>query len=231
MRINIPPLTRILIGLLLAISVTHQITRYIYHTVPVELLALVPQQSVFYPWVYVTATYAEQNVITLLIAGATILYGGKYLERAWGSTEFGKFVLIVTVLPNVASTIVYILWFVVTRDAARAYVRVTSNILHGCADRFLQGSLTFRAPSLFKEHSLSPSSSLFRNTRSLFSRASSKSASNISQPSSWRQTPSPALLLAPTQLSFLPGQASSLAGYTSDSTRDSQICQVQAREG
>lgn len=121
MRINIPPLTRILLGLLFAISLTHQATRYIFRdTLPVELLALVPQQSVFYPWVYITASFAEQNIVTLLIAGATILYGGKYLERAWGSTEFGKFLLIVAVLPNVASTIVYVLWFAITQDAARA---------------------------------------------------------------------------------------------------------------
>lgn len=119
MRINIPPLTRILLGLLVAISLTHQATRYLF-PVPIELLALIPQHSVFYPWTYLTATFAEQNVVTLLIAAATILYGGKYLERAWSSTEFGKFVLIVTVLPNVASAIIYVLWFAITLDSARA---------------------------------------------------------------------------------------------------------------
>ena len=122
MRINIPPLTRIILALLLTVSVTHQAIRYVFHSVPHELLALVPQQSIFYPWVYLTATYAEQNIVTLVVAGATILYGGKYLERAWGSTEFGKFLLIVTLLPNVASTFIYILWFAITRDASRAYV-------------------------------------------------------------------------------------------------------------
>ena len=120
MRINIPPLTRILLGVLFVISLTHQATRYVFHTLPVEVLALVPQHSVFYPWTYVTAVFAEQNAFTLLVAALTILYGGKYLERAWGSMEFGKFVLIVTVLPNVASSIVYVLWFAVTQDALRA---------------------------------------------------------------------------------------------------------------
>ena len=122
LRINIPPLTRLLLGLLLAISITHQVTRYIYGGLDPELLALIPQWSLFYPWVYFTATFAEQNVVTLLVAGATILYGGKYLERAWGSTEFGKFVLVVTVLPNFAATLIYVLWFAITRDDTRAYV-------------------------------------------------------------------------------------------------------------
>lgn len=122
MRINIPPLTRVLLGLLIAISTAHQITRYFFGGLDPELLALIPQWSLFYPWVYITATFAEQNVVTLLIAGATILYGGKYLERAWGSTEFGKFVLLVTVLPNLIATFVYVLWFAITHDDSRAYV-------------------------------------------------------------------------------------------------------------
>ena len=121
MRINIPPLTRLLLALLVAISITHQITRYVFGGIDQGFLAIIPQWSLFYPWVYATATFAEQNVVTLLIAGATILYGGKYLERAWSSTEFGKFVLIVTVLPNVAATFIYILWFAITRDERRAY--------------------------------------------------------------------------------------------------------------
>ncbi len=120
LRINIPPLTRVLLGLLLAISVTHQVTRAFVNGFSQSFLVLVPQWSIFCPWTFVTATYAEQNIVTLLIAGATILYGGKYLERAWGSREFGKFLLVVTVLPNVAAAIIYILWFAVTLDSMRA---------------------------------------------------------------------------------------------------------------
>ena len=69
----------------------------------------------FYPWVYITATFAEQNILTLLVSSATILLGGKYLERAWGSREFGKFVLVVTLIPNVVSAFLYVIWFAITR--------------------------------------------------------------------------------------------------------------------
>ena len=120
LRINIPPLTRVLLALLLAISITHQITRYLFGGLDQGFLAIVPQWSLFYPWVYVTATFAEQNVVTLLIAGATVLYAGKYLERAWSSIDFGKFVLLVTVLPNVAATLIYVLWYAITQDEKRA---------------------------------------------------------------------------------------------------------------
>ena len=119
LRINVPPATRVLLAILVVVSVIHQATRqFVGHNA--EFFALVPQLSIFYPWVYVTATFAEQNLITLLIAGATILYGGKYLERAWGSMEFGKFVLLVTLAPNVAATIIYVLWYAIIRDFSRA---------------------------------------------------------------------------------------------------------------
>lgn len=117
-RINIPPLTRLLLAFLLVISITHQVSRYLVKSIP-EVVALVPQHSIFYPWTLLAATFAEQNVVTLLIAGATILYGGKYLERAWGSTEFGKFVLIVTLLPNVGAMVVYVIWYALTLDINR----------------------------------------------------------------------------------------------------------------
>ncbi len=120
LRINIPPLTRVLLAVLVAISVTHQLTRYIFGGLDQGFLAIVPQRSLFYPWVYFTATFAEQNPVTLLLAGVTVLYGGKYLERAWSSTELGKFVLLVTVLPNVAATFIYVLWYAITQDEARA---------------------------------------------------------------------------------------------------------------
>ena len=55
------------------------------------------------------------TVLTLLVGGATVLLGGRYLERAWGSLEFGKFVMIVTLLPNVLAAILYVIWFAVTR--------------------------------------------------------------------------------------------------------------------
>ena len=109
LRINVPPLTRVLLALLAGIFVA-------YHTIGHSAynLTLIPQLTLLYPWVYITATFAEQNIVTLLITGATIFYGGKYLERAWGTKEFGKFVLVAIVIPYVATAIVYRLWFAIT---------------------------------------------------------------------------------------------------------------------
>lgn len=122
LRINIPPLTRLLLALAIVISLVFQVARFELWATQgdPDFLALIPQWSLFYPWVYLTATFAEQNVVTLLVAGVTILFGGKYLERAWGSKEFGKFVLIVTLIPNLVASFLYVLWFAITREDDQA---------------------------------------------------------------------------------------------------------------
>ena len=125
LRINIPPLTRFLLILLIGLSLTYQSIRWRLQDHERELipyLTIIPQLSLFYPWVYLTSSLAEQNIASLLIAAAIILYGGKYLERAWGSQEFGKFLLVVALIPNVISAIVYVIWFAITRKDENAYV-------------------------------------------------------------------------------------------------------------
>ena len=122
LRGNIPPLTRVLLALTLVISLVFQIARFQLWAPKgnLDFLALIPQWSLFYPWVYFTATFAEQNVLTLVVAGATIFFGGRYLERAWGSRELGKFVLLVTLLPNFIAALLYVLWFAITKEDEQA---------------------------------------------------------------------------------------------------------------
>lgn len=81
-----------------------------------DFLVLVPQRALFQPWVFLTATFAEPNIITLLLAGFTIFYGGNYLERAWESREFAKFVLVVTLISNSVASLFYIALFAINRD-------------------------------------------------------------------------------------------------------------------
>ena len=84
----------------------------------VPYLTLVPQLSIVYPWVFLTATLVESNVFTLGITGITIYYGGRYLERAWSSTEFVKFLLIVSFIPNILCFCVLVILFAITADTS-----------------------------------------------------------------------------------------------------------------
>lgn len=107
LRVNIPPLTRIVLILQVAFSFLYNAIRYRWWVDSVPFLALVPHALFTYPWVIFTATLVEQNLATLFIAAAAVLYGGKYLERAWSSAAFGKFLLVVSLLPNIFAWLIY----------------------------------------------------------------------------------------------------------------------------
>ncbi|CAO1604646.1 hypothetical protein XANCAGTX0491_008189 [Xanthoria calcicola] len=146
-RVNIPPLTRVLLALLFAFSVSYQALRYGLDYTAGHYLALIPQWALFTPWVYFTATYSEQNVVTILIAGATIFYGGRYLERAWGSREFGKFILLVTLLPNFVASLIYVFLFAVSQNDSLALVVIQGSVA-------LQGAFLVAFKQLVPEHTV-----------------------------------------------------------------------------
>ena len=133
-RFNIPPLTRGLIAGLVVLSLLNAAARYRSWEVDkttslgsrqyyAPYITVIPGLSIAYPWVFVTATLAEQNVVGLIITGITVFYGGRYLERAWGSTEYLKFIALISVVPNVLAFLAYITLFVVTRNPGLSYVR------------------------------------------------------------------------------------------------------------
>jgi membrane associated rhomboid family serine protease len=124
--INIPPITRALLILLVTFSLLNGFARYhawqqdgsavlIDRRYIAPYLTIVPGKTLpRFPWAFITATFVEQNVAGLLITGASLFYGGRYLERAWSSNEYVKFVLIAVLVPNVLSWFIYIITHVVT---------------------------------------------------------------------------------------------------------------------
>ncbi|KAI9792462.1 MAG: hypothetical protein M1816_002346 [Peltula sp. TS41687] len=163
MRINIPPLTRLVLGLLLAFSLLNGVIRYTQwakkfahgkHTldtqpsaVLVPYLALVPQLSLFYPWVFLTATLVEQNIFSLVVTLATIFYGGRYLERAWGSVGLGRFLLVVALTSNAISFALYIVWYALTGNVSRSLTTI-------CGGVALQGGFLVAFKQLVPEHTV-----------------------------------------------------------------------------
>ncbi|KAF7591390.1 hypothetical protein BBP40_001616 [Aspergillus hancockii] len=130
LRVNVPPATRTCLISLLTLSLLYNIARWRQidatggHplTTPViPYLTLVPSQIFYYPWTLLTATLVEQNIFTVLLNAATLFYGGKYLERAWGSREFAKFILIIAVIPNVAIIPLYLLGTAIRDGSTSGY--------------------------------------------------------------------------------------------------------------
>lgn len=117
-RLNIPPVTRILLIVLTAQSLLSAAIRYGQWTeesdIVVPYLTLVPQLSLLYPWVFVTSTLVENNVFTLAITGLALWHGGRYLERAWSSAELAKYLLIVSALSNLMCFSLLVLLYYIT---------------------------------------------------------------------------------------------------------------------
>jgi membrane associated rhomboid family serine protease len=129
-RINLPPLTRSLLAGQVVFTLLNFALRPNSGWVEkveqplvgvgngVPYLTIVAGRSVIYPWVFGLATVVEQNLFGLITSGLTIFYGGRYLERAWGSHEFTKFVMFVAMIPNILSFLLYILGYLVTGSGA-----------------------------------------------------------------------------------------------------------------
>jgi membrane associated rhomboid family serine protease len=125
MRINLPPCTRTLLIVLVSLTLLNDIllpnaalgffTR-IGHGSP--FLSLVPGESYRYPWTLLTATLVEQNIYGLLVTGLTLFFGGRYLERAWGTGEFAKFVVLVSLISNTACFVLYLAMYGATHTRA-----------------------------------------------------------------------------------------------------------------
>jgi membrane associated rhomboid family serine protease len=128
-RINLPPLTRSLLASQVVFTLLNFALRPNSGWVEkvekplvgvgngVPYLTLVPGRSIIYPWVFALATVVEQNLFGLITSGLTIFYGGRYLERAWGSQEFTKFIMFVAMIPNILSFLLYMLGHLITGSA------------------------------------------------------------------------------------------------------------------
>ncbi|EER23417.1 hypothetical protein D8B26_001522 [Coccidioides posadasii str. Silveira] len=124
-RINIPPVTRAFLTGVCSLSLLYGVARWqqygpVQGSAPIAYLSLVPARFLLYPWTLLCATFVERNIFTVITTGATIFYGGKYLERAWGSMEFGKFLLVIALLSNTITTLLYIIVAAIVGNSAIA---------------------------------------------------------------------------------------------------------------
>ncbi|CAI7607349.1 unnamed protein product [Penicillium pancosmium] len=156
LRVNIPPATRICLVSLLTLSLLYNIARWrqldtsagsLQTTPIIPYLTLVPSHFFYYPWTLITSTFVEQNIFTVLLNAATIFYGGKYLERAWGSREFSKFVAAVTLIPNAVIIPIYLIWGAAGGSSSRSLTQI-------CGGVSIQGAFLVAFKQLVPEHTV-----------------------------------------------------------------------------
>lgn len=135
---NIPRSTRILLGAVAAISGLIFIIKFntyreelilptptnspdgvvSFQNIQVPYLQLVPRFTLFYPWVVVTAIFAEVSIIALIISVVVLYVLTKYVEKYWSWKEVIKFVLVVGSITNFVSVIVTIVSNIARGDVA-----------------------------------------------------------------------------------------------------------------
>ncbi|OBT69695.1 hypothetical protein VE03_00753 [Pseudogymnoascus sp. 23342-1-I1] len=157
-RLNLPPITRSLLLLLLFQSLLSAAIRF--QSPPDEVLipylTLIPSMSLIYPWTFLTSTFVESNVLSLAISGLTIWHGGRYLERAWTSREFAKFVAMVALVPNVYAFASLVVMYAITGDVTWSLTPITGTTA-------LQTALLTGLSQLLPTHTIT----LFRGLLSL----------------------------------------------------------------
>ncbi|CAH2350598.1 transmembrane protein 115 homolog [[Candida] railenensis] len=86
-----------------------------FHDILVPYLQLIPRTTIFYPWVLLTAIFAEISVFSYITSFVILLQSTRYVEKFWGFNEVLKFVFVVGGVTN--------LWTVL--------VTITCNVLRG----------------------------------------------------------------------------------------------------
>ncbi|CAG8441609.1 7254_t:CDS:2, partial [Scutellospora calospora] len=139
---NVPPTVKTLTFLIVFISalgVLKRFHRWIENPFAIDVLpdfAMVPGHAIQKFWTFFTAGFLETDPMSLIGSVITMAACGKYLERAWGSKDFLKFVGIILIGVTLATFLTYLLEYTITGDQYYLY-EVQANGMIGVICGFL----------------------------------------------------------------------------------------------
>lgn len=115
-------------------------------------LALVPGSAYYLPWTLLTSSFVSSNIFSLGVSLASLLLGGRYIERSFSSHELVRFYLVVTLGPNAVLLLSLLLLWLTTRDPTWLHVSI-----HGTVG--IQAGILVAFKQLVPEHTVT----LYRN--------------------------------------------------------------------
>ncbi|ORY95400.1 eukaryotic integral membrane protein-domain-containing protein [Syncephalastrum racemosum] len=129
---NIPPLTKAMVTTLLVLSCASYIYSYRAQLnaeddpsttafLGCPFIGLLPGLALYTPWTFLTATFYEDTLYALVFSSVVLLFCGKYLERAWGSRELLKYVLLTGVVSNIVTCLGIIMTFYISGEGDYLY--------------------------------------------------------------------------------------------------------------
>ncbi|OLL26032.1 Rhomboid-like protein 19 [Neolecta irregularis DAH-3] len=164
--ITIPPVTRTTVGVSMVSTLIVTVLRLraylngdsgsssgVPYSVP--YMTIIPNRSIVYPWTLLISSYVETNIFALLISFGTFLYAGRYFERAWNSKEYLKFLLIVTVIPNLCSMLFSLVAYGLTAKLSYLLMPI-------CGSIGIQAGILVAFKQIVPEHTVNIFRSAFR---------------------------------------------------------------------
>lgn len=121
-RLSVPPLTRLVLSANLVLTALLYYTRAQalaeLHRDPVNKdvtdlampgFQLVPSRVITHPWTLLTSSFCEGSLLGLVCTMTNTLIAVRYFEKVWGSREIAKFLVIVSTMSNLLSSVFVIL--------------------------------------------------------------------------------------------------------------------------
>ncbi|KTW27845.1 uncharacterized protein T551_02812 [Pneumocystis jirovecii RU7] len=81
-----------------------------------SFFVIVPGISYFYIWTFFIATFVESNFFAFIVLLSSLYYGGKYLEKSWGSKGLMKFILVIVIVPNIFAWTWYYIRYIIEHN-------------------------------------------------------------------------------------------------------------------
>ncbi|KAI3404948.2 hypothetical protein KGF56_002277 [Candida oxycetoniae] len=82
--------------------------RIVYETT-VPYIQLIPKSTIFFPWVIVSAIFAEITIVSFVFSFVVLIVGSKFAEKFWGYYETVKFVLVIGSVTNLITVLIAII--------------------------------------------------------------------------------------------------------------------------
>ncbi|KAG4303975.1 hypothetical protein PORY_002628 [Pneumocystis oryctolagi] len=124
-----------------------------------SFLVIIPGISYFYVWTFFVAMFVEDNFFAFIVLLSALYYGGRYLEKSWGSKNFAKFILVIAVIPNIFTWSWYCIRYMIERNAMVDKMDRTKSIHGGYA---LYSGFLVAFKQLVPEHTVTFFKGIFR---------------------------------------------------------------------
>jgi len=118
--VSTPVVTRAFTAATVAFSLLYYLITWSGDTTA-PYLVLVPGQSIFFPWTFLTSAFVETTIVELIFTLLVIPASLRYLERLWGAVETAKFIAVSITVSNIIAFGLNWLEFIVLRYPVLLY--------------------------------------------------------------------------------------------------------------